>query len=163
MVQKLRQFYWRSGFGLLVELQRGSVCPAACAAGLFMTWKARRSFFFYSAFWSHFEFLEPYTTTQFLWKNTTKKLILWLLWPKGGGGVSQKCHECHGEENLVVWKLQYLIFHQFNIKYFLQHSAILMSRSSHICASMSHILTGTEMCADESWHDFEFLDCIRLH
>ena len=35
MGQNIRQFYWRGGFCLLVELQRGRVCPAACAAGLF--------------------------------------------------------------------------------------------------------------------------------
>ena len=32
---EVRPFYWRGGFCLSVELQRGRVCPAACAAGLF--------------------------------------------------------------------------------------------------------------------------------
>ena len=36
MVQKLRPFYWRGGFGLLVELHREGSAPAACAAGLFL-------------------------------------------------------------------------------------------------------------------------------
>ena len=35
MVQKLRPFYWRGGFCLLVELHREGSAPAACAVGLF--------------------------------------------------------------------------------------------------------------------------------
>ena len=33
---KVMAILLKGGFGLLVELQRGRVCPAACAAGLFL-------------------------------------------------------------------------------------------------------------------------------
>ena len=35
VVQKLRPFFWRGGFGLLVELHQEGSSPAACASGLF--------------------------------------------------------------------------------------------------------------------------------
>ena len=35
VVQKLRPFYWRAWFSLLVELYRKGSAPAACAAGFF--------------------------------------------------------------------------------------------------------------------------------
>ena len=36
VVQKLRPFYRRGGFSLLVELHREGSAPALCAAGLFL-------------------------------------------------------------------------------------------------------------------------------
>ena len=39
VVQKLRQFYWRGGFCLLVELHWEGSAPPACPAGLFLNKK----------------------------------------------------------------------------------------------------------------------------